>query len=230
MKSILAVGQSNMAGRGHLGEVPPVDNRDLYMLRMGRWCPMSEPVNADRHITGRYASGVSMLPSFAAAYRDAYGEPTGIIPCADGGTKIAEWMPGEILYDHAVMMTGLAKRTSELAGIIWHQGESDCRETPPEVYEEKLCTMLASLRRDIGAEGLPLVLGEIYPRFSSEHLVTPEQAAGINAAIHRAADRLPKCGCAETSDLALQDDGIHFDAASQRILGVRYFNIFRTLA
>ncbi|MBQ2401175.1 MAG: hypothetical protein II311_04070, partial [Lachnospiraceae bacterium] len=35
-------------------------------------------------------------------------------------------MPGELLYDHAVMQSKLAQRTSEIAGILWHQGESDC--------------------------------------------------------------------------------------------------------
>lgn len=51
-----------------------------------------------------------------------------MIPCADGGTKIKQWQPGELLYDHAVAMAKLAMRTSKLCGIIWHQGESDCRQ------------------------------------------------------------------------------------------------------
>ena len=34
-------------------------------------------------------------------------------------------MPGEILYDNTVNNAKLAQRTSELAGILWHQGESD---------------------------------------------------------------------------------------------------------
>ena len=44
---------------------------------------------------------------------------------ADGGTTLARWQPGEILYDHAVFLARLGMRSGELAGILWHQGESD---------------------------------------------------------------------------------------------------------
>ena len=37
MHSILIIGQSNMAGRGFPGEVPPINNKDLFVLRNGRW-------------------------------------------------------------------------------------------------------------------------------------------------------------------------------------------------
>jgi hypothetical protein len=39
--SFLLIGQSNMAGRGIIGEVPAIDHRGLmFMLRNGRWQPM----------------------------------------------------------------------------------------------------------------------------------------------------------------------------------------------
>lgn len=37
MKSILLIGQSNMAGRGFTHEVPPIYNERIMMLRNGRW-------------------------------------------------------------------------------------------------------------------------------------------------------------------------------------------------
>ena len=40
MHSILIIGQSNMAGRGFPGEVKPIDNTDLFVLRNGRWWRM----------------------------------------------------------------------------------------------------------------------------------------------------------------------------------------------
>jgi len=49
--SFLLIGQSNMAGRGIIGEVPAIDHRGLmFMLRNGRWQPMTEPINPDRQI------------------------------------------------------------------------------------------------------------------------------------------------------------------------------------
>ena len=123
--SFLMVGQSNMAGRGAVGDVEPIINPLCYMLRMGRWQRMQEPINPDRAIFGiECPSGIGLAASFADEYAKTTQKAAGLIPCADGGTRIAQWMPGEILFDHAVMMTKLAMRTSEFGGIIWHQGES----------------------------------------------------------------------------------------------------------
>lgn len=49
--SVLLIGQSNMSGRGIIGSVPPIDPRDMmFMLRNGRWQPMTEPITTDRKI------------------------------------------------------------------------------------------------------------------------------------------------------------------------------------
>ena len=125
--SILMIGQSNMAGRGDFGEVPEICNSRCFMLRNGRWQPMSEPINPDRSIfKGDFRSGISLAASFADEYAKYFGQNVGLIPCADGGTNIDQWQPGSILFDNAVFNVKLAKRTSNLKGIIWHQGESDC--------------------------------------------------------------------------------------------------------
>ena len=129
IRSFLMIGQSNMAGRGNIGEVDPIDNPNCYMLRMGRWQKMSEPINPDRPIfEGRFRSGVGLAASFADEFSKCTGLEVGLIPCADGGTSMDQWMPGQVLYDHAVMMTKLAMRSSSFAGILWHQGEADCSE------------------------------------------------------------------------------------------------------
>ncbi len=119
MTSFLMIGQSNMAGRGDFGVVPPIENDRCFMLRMGRWQKMSEPINPDRGIfDGPYRSGVGLAASFADEYAKHFQQNIGLIPCADGGTGIDQWQPGEVLFDHAVMMTKLALRTSKLGGIL----------------------------------------------------------------------------------------------------------------
>ena len=120
--SFLMIGQSNMAGRGEFSEVDPLLNPSCFMLRMGRWQKMSEPINVDRGVFEyRPRSGVSLGASFADGVAKATGKQVGLIPCADGGTSLSQWMPGEILYDHAAFMTKLAMRNSKLCGILWHQ-------------------------------------------------------------------------------------------------------------
>ena len=50
--SFLLIGQSNMAGRGFLGEVEPLSDDRMKMLRNCRWQKLSEPVNFDRPTAG----------------------------------------------------------------------------------------------------------------------------------------------------------------------------------
>lgn len=52
MKSVLLIGQSNMAGRGFLNEAAPIYNENIFMLRNGRWQMMTEPIHFDRSVAG----------------------------------------------------------------------------------------------------------------------------------------------------------------------------------
>lgn len=222
--SFLMAGQSNMAGRGDLDEVPPIVNKNLYMLRMGRWQRLSEPVNPDRPITkGDFHSGVSLAASFVDDYSKHYETKAGLIPCADGGTKISQWMPGEVLFDHAVFMTKLAQRTSELGGIIWHQGEGDCNADDIDLYKERFITMMTEMRKQIGAEDLPLIIGELSLDADSKRWGHVAYVDRMNAIFHEIAKEIPHCAVASAEGLPLKTDGIHFNSIGSREFGHRYF-------
>ena len=66
--SFLLVGQSNMAGRGDLTKENAITAPDCFMLRMGRWQEMSEPINVDRAVVEGAVprSGANLAASFAA--------------------------------------------------------------------------------------------------------------------------------------------------------------------
>ena len=230
IRSFLLIGQSNMAGRGNVSDVPPIVNPDCFMLRMGRWQKMSEPINPDRAVgAGDFKSGICLGASFADEVARAVGGRVGLIPCADGGTRIEQWMPGELLYDHAVMMTRLAMRTSTLAGILWHQGCSDCgSDESLNAHGAMFMEMITSLRRDLDAENIPLVVGEL-PRDPGERWNLGNRTLLMNARYHELIKELPLCGIATSEELKLKDDGIHFDARSLRTFGVRYFEVWRSL-
>ena len=226
--SVLMIGQSNMAGRGNLGEVPELNNPNCFMLRMGRWQPMKDPINVDRPISGiKYPSGVSLAGSFADGLQKETGKRVGIIPCADGGTTIAQWMPGELLYDHAVMQCRLAMRTSRLVGIIWHQGESDSTNDP-QVYHDSLVTFFNSLRQDLGNPELPIVAGELSDKIG-EQWYASKAYDRTNRIIHRLEWELPAFSVASALGLTLKDDGIHFDSKSLRAFGLRYLDKYINL-
>lgn len=228
LHSFLMIGQSNMAGRGEFSDVSPIDNFRCYMLRNGRFLRMREPINPDRAIfEGTFHSGVSLAASFADEFAKLYKTRIGLIPCADGGTEIDAWQPGEILYDHAVFMTRLAMRTSKFSGILWHQGESDSSSDDSVLqYKPKLINLIRSLRRDLGAEELPFIMGELSEDISEEWKMG-DRVKKMNDIFHEVAGETSKCGVASAKGLSLKPDGIHFDSASLRELGKRYFDIYK---
>ena len=220
--SFLMIGQSNMAGRGDFGEVEPVKNEKCYMLRMGRWQKMSEPINPDRSIFGTFHSGVCLAASFADEVAKRSGARVGLIPCADGGTRISQWMPGELLYDHAVAMTRLAMRTSRLCGILWHQGESDCHDDEGlAAHKQKLITVMRSLRHDLGDDSLPIIMGELSENITEKWKVG-DCPVRMNRTFGDVAAELGNCAVVSAAGLTLKADGLHFDSASLRVFGKRY--------
>ena len=228
LRSFLMIGQSNMAGRGEFADVEPIDNFRCYMLRNGRFLRMSEPVNPDRAIFGiKFHSGTSLAASFANELANSDKCRVGLIPCADGGTYIDEWQPGEVLYEHAVFMTKLAMKNSTLSGILWHQGESDC-ETDELLYsyKEKLKNLAASLRRDLGCPNVPFVVGELSENITWDIV---KRVPEFNRRLHEAAAEIPNCAVVSSDGLELKPDGIHFNAVSLREFGKRYFEKYKEL-
>ena len=228
--SFLMVGQSNMAGRGDFGEVESIKNPDCYMLRMGRWQIMSEPINPDRAVfDNKFHSGVNLCASFADSYAKHFNKKIGLIPCADGGTRIAQWQPGEILFDHAVMMTKLAMRTSDFGGILWHQGESDCHEEATiSVYKERALNTIFELRKTLSAEDLPFIFGEVSEDITPEWKVY-EYPKQMNSILREMQKEIPNSRLVSVKGLTLKPDGIHFDSTSLRKLGNRYFDAYLEL-
>ena len=229
MDAVLLIGQSNMCGRGIIGSVPPIDPRDkMFMLRNGRWQPMSEPINPDRRIFVEhdtdFRSGISLAASFAEEYAETYNRRIGLIPCADGGTSLCEWQPGRILFDHAVMMSRLAQRTARIVGILWHQGESDSKaEANVSAYEKRFFAMLDPLMEQLGLhEKTPVILGELTERLPNRWPYTPQ----VNEILRQIAKSRLNFGIAKAVDLPLSADNIHFSGPAYRVLGRRYFSAF----
>ena len=229
LRAFLMIGQSNMAGRGDIADVPPINNFRCYMLRTGRFIRMREPVNPDRPIfDGAYRPGISLAASFADKFAVENKTRVGLIPCADGGSSINMWLPGTIFYDYAVAMARLAARTSTLSGILWHQGETDAEGgMAEEEYAEKLKILIAALRRDLGAK-LPFIMGEISTELR-EPGISKDAIAAINKAIHGVAASTPGCAVASANGLTLKADGLHFNSVSLREFGNRYYEAYASV-
>ncbi|MTH54826.1 sialate O-acetylesterase [Bacillus mangrovi] len=223
MKSILLIGQSNMAGRGFIEDVSPIYNEQIHMLRNGRWQMMAEPINPDRHV-----SGVGPAASFAQAWTEDHpGESIGLIPCAEGGSSIDEWSMDGFLTRHAISEAKFAMETSELAGILWHQGESDSYGERYKTYKDKLLTLFKHLREELKAPDVPIMIGEL-GHFLGETGFgkSAVEYKQINQVISEVARTEGNCYFVTSKGLTANPDGIHIDALSQRRFGLRYYEAF----
>ena len=222
--SFLMIGQSNMAGRGSIADAEPIHNPHLKVLRNGRWQPMFVPVNPDRPF-----SGVSLAESFADAYQREHGVDVGLIPCADGGTQLEQWKEGSLLFDHAVFQASLAGRTSNLAGILWHQGESDCKPGLAGTYGERLEAFYQALLRALALKKeIPFIAGGLGD-FLSRLEVEKHYYRAVNDQIRAFAEAHEMTGFATAEGLTGKPDHLHFTARAAREFGLRYYEEFRRL-
>lgn len=222
--SFLLIGQSNMAGRGYINEVEPIENNNIKLLRNGLWRGMYVPFNPDR-----LYSGVSLAESFADLYQKEKNAEVGIIPCADGGTCIDQWAVGGQLFDHALYMCELAARTSTIAGVLWHQGESDCTDELYPSYGEKLARIMGSLREKLALYDVPFLLGGLGDFLSENDYFGNDRYKYINKALEQYADSTPMTGFVSAKGLTSNPDRLHFNSKSLREFGVRYYNKFSKL-
>ncbi|MCB2289921.1 sialate O-acetylesterase [Clostridium sp. CS001] len=223
VKSFLMLGQSNMAGRGFIHEVTPIYNERIQMLRNGRWQMMTEPINYDRPV-----SGISLAGSFAEAWcRQSQEDTIGLIPCAEGGSTLDEWAVEGTLFKHAITESKFAMQSSELTGILWHQGESDSFNGNYKVYYKKLFLIIEALRKELNAPDLPIIIGGLGDFLGKEgfgkHCIEYDF---INKELCKFAFEQDNCYFVTASGLTSNPDGIHIDAISQKKFGLRYFEAF----
>jgi sialate O-acetylesterase len=90
------------------------------------------------------------------------------LPCAYGGSSLAQWDPAglakgnETLYGFMVERIRLAG--GRVRGLLWFQGESDAGnpdQVAHPVYEKQFEQFIAALRRDLNAPQLPILMAQI---------------------------------------------------------------------
>lgn len=218
MQLFLLIGQSNMAGRGDVEAQDQVIHPRIFMLNKEmQWVPAKDPVHFDKPV-----AGVGLCSEFARVL--AKENPTmniGLIPCAVGGTGLDQWKPGGKLYSNAIERAHEAIKHGKLAGILWHQGEADSAPEKVATYAERFSAMVAQLRKDLNAQDVPLVLGEL-GRFRAA-------SAAFNANLPAVVQGVPHAALVTSEDLKDRGDQLHFDAPSQRTLGARYAAAFLKL-
>lgn len=218
MKLFLLIGQSNMAGRGKVEPQDQVVNPKILMLTKDlQWVPAKDPLHFDKP-----AAGVGLGSQFARDVSKA--DPTatiGLIPCAVGGTSLDQWKAGGALYKDAITRAKEAMKNGKLAGILWHQGESDSG-SPANVasYADRFSTMIGQLRKDLQADKVPVVVGELIHGYKTND--------SINAQLPDAVKKVAPSGLVSSEGLG--NKALHFNSADLRTFGQRYATEYLKLA
>lgn len=223
MKSILMIGQSNMSGRGFINEVPMICNERIQMLRNARWQMMAEPINYDRP-----NAGIGLASSFAAMWcMENREDKIGLIPCAEGGSSLDDWMVGGNLFKNAVSQTKFAMQDSELIGILWHQGENDSYGGNYQTYYEKLQVIIENLREELKSPDVPLIVGGLGNFLGKTGFgLNCTEYELVNCELLKFANEQVNTYFVTAEGLTPNPDGIHMNAVSQRKFGVRYYEAF----
>lgn len=237
----LLLGQSNMAGHGCIhpsdpwqaGDRSPVPGalvlggqgtiRSAWPRGWIRWRPAAHPL----HLNQRSAGFGLGLP-FAARLLDGGRFPRiGLIPGAWGGAGIDSLGPGTPLYENAVRRARFATRHGTLAGVLWHQGETDALRDPlARSHSAKLARLIQGLRDDLLAPELPVLIGDLAPFGDGKR--KPEAVARrhlVRAGLRRVATEDPHAAFVESDGLT-GSDAVHFTRAALIEFGHRYAAAF----
>jgi len=228
----LLTGQSNMSGRALLPNPAPAAVPGVYVFgNDGRWHEGREPVDfAEGQIDDVSAdpgSGAGPSIAFAAALREKHPDrPIGLVPCAKGGSSIAEWrrdLGDHTLYGSCLKRARAASTAGTITGVLFFQGETDGMSSPltapppdPTGWAAAFRTFVADLRRDLAAPALPVVFAEIGPVPPGGPFPAWEHVKEAQRSID-----LPGVARIRSDDQPLRDP-LHFDFEGQQVLGRRF--------
>ena len=223
MDLFLLIGQSNMAGRGPLDAASETTHPNIWVLdAQNEWVVAKDPLHFDKPAVVGVGPGLA----FAGRWLELNPESTlGLIPCAVGGSGIADWEPGQkhaqtgiYAYDAMLQRMRIAQQRGRIKAILWHQGESDSNPAGNKVYEEKLSAFFARLRRDLDASDTAIIIGTLGDFIVKKN----SNASPINQIITNFPQNHPNVHVVSSAGLSHKGDTTHFDTPSARELGKRY--------
>lgn len=219
-----------MAGRGKVAEEDRKPHpRVLVLGKNGKWQPAVDPLHWDKG-----SAGVGLGRSFAIALAEKNPDIViGLIPAACGGSPISTWEPGGYHgqtkshpYEDAIARAKAAMADGTLRGVLWHQGESDCKPDLAPRYQERLTALFARLQKDLSAPALPVIIGQL-GQFDARPW--NDERRVVDAAHQAVAKEDKNVDFASSEGLTCKSDNIHFDAKSLREFGRRYADAYLKL-
>ncbi|MEO0334582.1 MAG: sialate O-acetylesterase, partial [Bacteroidota bacterium] len=159
-----------------------------------------------------------------------------LVKYAIGGASLLDWAPNydsvqavvtgnarfgamyDSLWKYLDQATASTDETTEIAALLWMQGERDARIPEAGVdYYPKFKNFIEHVRRDANRPNLPIIFGLANPDPARYAAVDTVQAAQ-----RRIANEMDDVWMIDTSDLSKWDDNVHYNSAGQLELGQRF--------
>ncbi|MBN2316174.1 MAG: hypothetical protein JXM79_19765 [Sedimentisphaerales bacterium] len=240
-------GQSNMAGRGDVSEVPDASVLYNENVMLYHSSSMSSGQPANQWTTLRPASSASGYfgPEIGFGNRIAELYPdrrVALIKHAVGGTDIgADWNPGAHPGDTShfgpqyatfveTVNSGIASLIAQgydpvIRGMLWQQGERDARNSAyGPAYDRNLSHFIRRVRAQFDAPNMPFIYGQVLPvplsGYDYRDQVRHGQLDVDEDSGHISATDGARFVPAD--DLPMNSDNLHVSAAGQMELGIRF--------
>lgn len=223
----LLKGQSGMIGRASIDA--GVD--DVYLDALGalQWgynaqaiIAASNPLDHINEDAGDMGLWLEFAKQIIANGLVPIGYDLTFVPTAQGATSLqTSWQKGGATYNNSIASDNAffaAYPTAVLAGILWHQGETDADNGRSTA---QLKTDFYQSRTDMIADVSQITTDTRWVVGQIKGSSTPANVAAINQAYSEIASETSVIRLAQTTDLTLFDT-YHFDAASTRTIGQRY--------
>jgi len=205
-------GQSNMQGRGASSDLPE-------HLR-------TQPKNVRYYTHGR-ESTIAKYHYFGPEVNFAYlvskifpNDNVIIIKSAATGSSISQWLPGNELYDALIRQVKYVvdPAKADIQGIVWMQGEADARDQElADTYQANLESFLTNLRKDLQAEEVAVMLGQI--KQPNNNFAYEKQ---VRQAQKQVAEEDANTVLIATDDLGKLYDNVHYNSEGLMELGRRF--------
>lgn len=227
----LLTGQSNMSGRGLVEDLTPAEraadpaiqvygNDETIRLALD---PLDDATGQVDAVSADLQAAVGPGLFFARATRALRPKPILLVPCAKGGSSMAQWTPDggrDTLYGSCLARARAVGGKPE--GVLWYQGETDAGQADSaQVWRASFETLVARLRADLGRKRLPIVIVQLADP-PSPAISAPKSYPGWAAIQAVQAGPLPPCVARVSAQgLPKKSDDLHLTTAAQRDLGPR---------
>ncbi|HUS87057.1 MAG TPA: sialate O-acetylesterase [Bacteroidales bacterium] len=208
-------------------------------------------------ITNNYSNRFGVEITFAARMKELDpGSGVALLKYSRSGTSIDQeaargsgsWDPdysegnGINQYDHFLASVEIALGVEDIdgdgkrdklipSGILWMQGESD-GDVSEEIalrYYENLTQLMGLIRKALGSEDIPIVIGRISDSGDNQSGVVWEWANIVREAQMKYAEADPNAGIVTTTDNYGYSDPWHYDSEGYIDLGKQFAIVLDSL-